>query len=86
MENGNTYNGWTNYETWLVQLWLDSYIQGLVHNGEEVTERHLENYVDSMMDNIDWQSMGLFKDLITNSMGNINWEEIAESAKELEGY
>lgn len=22
--NGNTYNGWTNYETWAVKLWMDN--------------------------------------------------------------
>lgn len=24
MTNEQTYNGWTNYETWLVNLWLDN--------------------------------------------------------------
>lgn len=22
--NNNTYNGWTNYETWVVNLWMDN--------------------------------------------------------------
>ena len=84
MPSNDTYNGWTNRETWLVNLWLDQYISGQVYNGEEVTGHVLECYVDSLMDSVEWQSLGLFKDLITCALDKVDWEEIAESAKELE--
>jgi len=81
-----SYKGWTNKETWLVNLWLDQYIASEVHDNNEVTARGLQDAVDSMMESANICHLGLFKDLIAGALDRVDWEEIADSAKELEGY
>ena len=67
------YNGWTNRETWLVNIW---FMDGL---DEFVTPMYLremvEEYVYSQIDNC-----GFISDMI--DLGCINWTELAESHNE----
>jgi hypothetical protein len=42
MSEDRTYNGWTNYETWCVALWLDNE-QGSYHYWREQAEEHWKN-------------------------------------------
>lgn len=37
----NSYNGWTNYETWLVKLWMDNE-EGSSNYWRETAEEHLK--------------------------------------------
>lgn len=91
MTNTNTYNGWANRETWLVNLHfgneLTSYIVDSATDGnidlteDEGTirteiERACESYVDDMLEE-ELNGLGSFlKDYL--DLSRIEWDEIAE--------
>ena len=89
----NTYNGWTNYETWLVKLWMDNsegdqkYWTGetaeVIAAREEfpvsrLAER-IRNWLDEIIDfhNDSVGESGLIADLLTGAIGAVNTFEIA---------
>jgi len=85
------YNGWTNYETWVVALWLDN---------EEGSQRYWQERAEEIMRDCDSDKddanrklsdelkdqheeaqpevTGVFADLINAAMSEVNWWEIAE--------
>ena len=73
MGTDNTYNGWTNRETWLVNLWLGDEFAMLQEDGEEITADYIESVVDEMVENAGLN--GLLSDLL--SISGINYDEIA---------
>ena len=84
----NTYNGWTNWETWVVNVWMDNdprlyeYVGNMAR--EEVLKdkesapyklsKTLRKYFDEWTPEIE----GLYLDLLNGAMREINWHEIAE--------
>ena len=68
-----TYNGWTNWETWLTVSWYND-LDGMDANAIEELVRE-----DVQTENIS----GLAHDLMEVSLGLINWREIAESFEEV---
>ncbi len=84
------YNGWTNYETWLIKLWMDndegSYnywkerTEGLTGKGRtydlaESLKAFHEEMVEEALGNLE---NGFIVDLLNGAMGEVNWFEIAE--------
>ncbi len=82
----NTYNGWTNYETWRVNLEIfDTYIF------EDVSYPISPEYVRDIADEFIEMSApdGLAKDYAMAFLGAVNWTEIAEhinESKKLEDF
>ena len=80
------YNGWSNYETWVANLWLTNdecyyeELQAIIKNfdSEEQAEE-LEQYVRWIID-VDEASMTT--DLLSTSLGRVNWHEIARANQE----
>ena len=80
------YNGWTNRETWIVNLWLTNdecyyeELQAIIKNfdSEEQAEE-LEQYVHWIID-VDEASM--MTDLLSTSLGRVNWHEITRANQE----
>lgn len=76
------YNGWTNRETWLANIWLDA---GEVEQGAFIrlaTELSaseladsLEEYYASVLPEL---PSGLYADLLAGAVERINWREIAK--------
>lgn len=58
----NTYNGWTNRETWLVNLWFDPESVSDVDNAREYIEEEVNKLPPFMRDFID--------------ISCINWNEL----------
>ena len=87
----DTYNGWKNKETWLVNVWLNNdyemyqYYLGRVtdawnNNGnvmEELKEIVWEIYVN-LAHNDQHIENGLINDLIQTSLNNVDWSRLAE--------
>lgn len=79
-----THNGWTNYETWCVNLWLtnepesDESLRMLAQLNASNYHRSdaLKNWVMDMAA-IDEASM--FTDLLQAALINVNWSEIIEN-------
>ena len=85
------YNGWENYETWCVNLWLGN-DEGLYNLTREYLpdeddedfnrDEAVENLADAIcvfVNEIAPSVQGLFSDLLTHCLGRVNWREIAFS-------
>ena len=86
------YNGWTNYETWLVGLWYsDSYNEYFLEQFREgdllqrVSADDIRDYVGSFLDE-ETPENGLVTDLLNNAMSQVNWRELAEHVEDLLQY
>ena len=82
------YNGWTNYETWCVNLWLDNdgsanYLRDHVAMNEPmgVVEalKFIGEYVEELQESLlpDMPN-SMFSDLLGAAISQVNWYEIAE--------
>ena len=83
------YNGWKNYETWLVALWIDN-DQSTYSYARELRDQFKENEYsrydlshalkdwieedNPLMDNAD-----LFTDLLQSALDEVDWYEIADN-------
>ena len=84
-----TYNGWTNYETWCVKLWMDNdegsaqYWLEVVEEEEEdgdvagLSARLKDNHEEMLPD-----IGGFAGDLLNAAMSEVNWHEIATNLLE----
>jgi len=90
-ENG--YNGWTNYETWCVKVWMDN-DEG-THNywlerAGEIAESDEDNkritladeLKDSYAEDMPELSASVWSDLLSSAMQSVDWREIAVSLLE----
>lgn len=79
-------NGWTNYQTWVVNLWLTNdsdtmeHCHSLVSEGEtwEGADR-LKDYVEELDPDLD---ASMFSDLLGYALTGVNWQEIARNMRE----
>ena len=68
---GGTYNGWTNRETWLVNVWFNPESRADVEFARDIIDEQYDNIPD-----------GVLKDMI--SIGRINWDELFQQFEEEE--
>jgi hypothetical protein len=76
------YNGYTNYETWNVALWIDNeqysqeYWREQAENAESIhdLEEELKQYFQDEMPVV----TGTYADLLQSALDNVNWRELAE--------
>jgi len=80
------YNGWSNYETWLGNLWItnDEYnysilCEALKLDGDIYKKAEwLEQYYHSQLDEV-VSKYSLWQDFIGHAFSLINWTEIVEN-------
>jgi hypothetical protein len=82
------YNGWTNYETWCVNLWMDNE-EGSYDYWREVAEdvwdaedpdrsqRLLADRIRQQIEEGQPLTKGLYADLIEAALSEVDWDEIA---------
>ena len=85
------YNGWTNYETWAVSLWLGNEEESY-HYWRAAAERHRQNadephkavasFAVQLQDDIEYAAPevgpNVYSDLLSAALTAVNWQEIAE--------
>lgn len=79
------YNGWTNYETWNVQLWLDNEeadadeMRRLAKENKKDPHELAGKIQDYIVDSSPLDEVAsLYADLLNAAFSNVNWYEIAE--------
>lgn len=88
-ENGaRKYNGWANYETWAVKLWLDNeqssyfYWTELAmqwHGVDEAACGFARRIEEGVVDAAPLAKASLYSDLLRAALAEVDWLEIAES-------
>ena len=68
-----TYNGWTNYQTWRVQLEI---FDGMEID-QEMTHEDVKDYAEQIIE--DTSSPGLARDYALAFLSDVNWQEIADN-------
>ena len=79
-----TYNGWTNYETWLANVWLgEADFTSELASQRNLTlddvAQNIEGMVELMTDEAREQAQGLGADLMQAAIGAININELARA-------
>lgn len=74
-----TYNGWTNYNTWLVNLWL--YNDGIYETIETRTTDayQMGQIIRQYLEEVQPETTGLWADMINAAMRDVNWKELGAS-------
>jgi len=70
------YNGWSNKETWLVNVWLGDSLTMMQEDGYEITAEFIEEMVDDQ--NRRHVNDGFIQDLLNCALGEIDYHELAE--------
>jgi len=84
----STYNGWTNRETWLVNLWYgDDLASILSEDGRTDIDPHgAEEWVRYVAEECEMLSQppkaGLLSDFLEGCWSAVDWDEIAEALTE----
>lgn len=81
MSESTGYNGWSNYETWLMALWLNneqaSYDALEVLKAENESDyRKAERLKELVREVYDFETAGIAGDLINASFRRVDWLEI----------
>ncbi len=78
-----TYNGWTNWETWITQLHIfDGLTAEDFGHYNEITGRDCRDYAETVIEIGESQRNGFVADIIGGFMSSVNWDEIAEHLNE----
>ena len=88
------YNGWHNYETWAVNVWLtnepDTYerLMSIVQNPDTLGEQStaLKEWIrhdqGDMADNAEPGVAGMYVDLLASAFDMVDWKEIIQNKQE----
>ena len=68
------YNGWTNRETWVINLWLGDYFQDVANEGQQLMADYIEETVWDMLEEANVPDM--FKDMI--DLNAVDWRELEQ--------
>jgi len=68
------YNGWTNRETWVINLWLGEYFQDVANDGQHLMADYIESTVWDMFEEANIPDM--FKDMI--DLNAVDWRELEQ--------
>lgn len=78
-----TYNGWTNRETWLVNLWIGDTLEEYKDDVQEITGEFVRQFVIEFLDlDRSYAENAFLSDLVEATLDCVNWREIADYYKE----
>ena len=85
-----SYNGWSNRETWVINLWLDNnehdskYLYDLANDGRALYDqaKELEEFItEAWQDIVELQKIeaSMWADLMNTAIWAVDWREIIEA-------
>ena len=80
----DTYNGWTNHSTWLVNIWLGDDVQAWINDSDceewdlDSVESVFKDFVEELT-NQQEMAYGLLSDLLQSAVDDVDWRELAEN-------
>jgi hypothetical protein len=91
--NDKTYNGWTNYETWNVKLWIDNEesshrywreaaeeaLRYRRNDADDATGQLACRLKDEFQEQVPDLGSSCWADLLGAALSEVNWHEIAKS-------
>lgn len=80
-----TYAGWSNYETWLVNMWLTSdegYYEQLLHvitSFGDVSDQAeaLQEWIQLEFDELEVSNM--WRDVLSHALWRVDWYQVADN-------
>jgi len=75
------YNGWTNRNTWLINLWFGDQIRGLLEEDCCESADNLQAFVESILDEEVSDCSLMLRDFL--DFDGINWDELWERYTEV---
>ncbi len=90
MTNPNKYNGWTNYETWLCNLWFYNFefsdmldmFEGVEDKDDilRIIEDYIKEYVQEFVESYlaPGDTHGFIHDMLNSSIEEVDFRDIAE--------
>jgi hypothetical protein len=78
------YNGWTNKETWLVNVWLGDYLAECAEDGQIVNADFIREMVEELAAEVDAGQAGLIADFIGTCLGEVSYFELAQHYEPVE--
>jgi hypothetical protein len=80
------YNGWSNYETWLVALWLNNDQEGYRLLQEICSTQDSDCRKDERLEGLVRElylgdEVGMMTDLVNAAIGRVDWAEIVEDSR-----
>ena len=76
------YNGWTNFQTWAVNVWLgddEEWLQSLREMELYEAGQEIKRRLDDMKDDAISEDSSLMRDLLTSAIEEVNIHELATS-------
>jgi len=73
-----SYNGWSNKETWLVNLWLGDFLTMDQEAGHEITAAYIEQIVEDLIEDSGSRVNGFVGDILNCALCEIDYHELAE--------
>ena len=77
-----SYNGWTNHETWLVNVWLGDTLNDMQEEGQEISPDYIRDLVQEIANDGAEKLQGFILDMLNSALSSVNWNELAEHYKE----
>lgn len=84
MSGTTGYNGWSNYETWLVGLWLNndqaSYNALVALKAEDRSAYSKAESLEELVRELyEFEPVGIVADLVNSAFGRVDWVEIVSA-------
>lgn len=81
MSESTGYNGYSNYETWLVSLWLNNdrltYDALEAIRAEDASVRSKAERLEELVQELyEFEPVGLIADFVNAALGRVDWVEI----------
>ena len=80
MKNDTTYNGWSNKQTWALNLRYEGCFESMAEEQEFDDVNHMASAMEALVDELEYDGLkegSLAYDAVGEYLDAVNWEELA---------